>query len=309
MDRVREIIVECQEAIKTPPNNTPYFINVVENIDRQLKLFSIIENNFDILQDAKEEYIKQSKTPSATFLRDWLEYGIKIITTYFDKALTCNEYPNTLPPDVKEQWPLFFEETNCTYEISFYKTKERIDRVLSEGNIKNCTDEEILAIHKDKDCDCPYICSICHTMETQWYKKVKSYYISQNNIFINTSLHSEFIQSWILENPTYNTFKFPPTKLYFIDISYREKDRYITDFAEAYSKIKKDREIYNVQGKTPKQCYDDLCNTISYYVSQIKKSDSDFSIFMFLWNKLDIIPIIIEEDKKRCLEIKEMLYF
>ena len=80
-----------------------------------------------------------------------------------------------------------------------------------------------------------------------------------------------------------------------------------TPNVEALNKIKSDRESYKQQGKTPKECYEDFKHTISYHFSRIKKSDSDFKIFKFLWNKLDIFPVLIAADRRRCIEIREML--
>ena len=308
MDKVREIIVDCQEATgKT--SDTYYYVNVGENIEKQLKLFSKIENNLDILEKQVEIYIQNNSITTENFIREWLQCGIDKLTNYFDSALISKEYTALLPPDFVEQWPLFFEESYNKYEISFDKTKEIIDSIISQSCIHMCKDEDILAIHKDKDCDCPYMCGLCDTMERAWYKKIKADYTRPNNIFMNPLIKSEFIDKWLLENPTYNNFKFPPTKLYDIDISHRDrtKYRYITDFVEACKKIKRDRESYKQQGKTPKECYDNLRHTISYHFSRIKKSDSDFKIFRFLWNKLDIFPVLITVDRERCLEIKGML--
>ena len=315
MDKVRDIILECQEATKVSSNicNINY-INIGENIEKQLKLFTILENNLDILEKQVEIYIENnSVNPKEKFLREWLQCGIDKLTYYFDSALVFKEYTSMLPPDFVEQWLLFFEEINKqidnTYEFSFEKTKETVNIILNNSKINNCKDEDILAIHKDKDCDCPYMCGLCDTMERAWYKKIKTEYTPANNIFMNPLLQSKFIDNWLLENPTYNKFKFPPTKLYDIDISYRDKIkcRYITDYVEALNKIKSDRESYKQQGKTPKECYEDFKHTISYHFSRIKKSDSDFKIFKFLWNKLDIFPVLIAADRRRCLEIKASL--
>ena len=308
MDKVREIIVDCQEAT-SKTSDTYYYVNVGENIEKQLKLFTILENNLDILEKQVEIYIENnSMNPTEKFLREWLQCGIDKLTYYFDSALSCKEYKSMLPPDFVEQWPLFFEESYNRYEISFEKTKESIDSILNNSKINNCKDEDILAIHKDKDCDCPYMCGLCDTMERAWYKKIKTKYTQPDNIFMNPLLQSEFIDKWLLENP-HIIFKFPPTKLYDIDIAYRDrtKDRYITDYVEACKKIIKDRESYKQQGKTPKECYKDFNHTISYHFSRIKKSDSDFKIFRFLWNKLDVFPVLIAADRERCLEIKDML--
>ena len=71
--------------------------------------------------------------------------------------------------------------------------------------------------------------------------------------------------------------------------------------------IKEDRKRYTVQGKTPIQCYETMPHDIQWVFNSININDSDFTIFMKLWPKIELIPIWMAYDKPRCKEILQML--
>ena len=151
-----------------------------------------------------------------------------------------------------------------------------------------------------------YMCSFCEEMEERWAKKVKQLYSSPNNIFLHKELQMPFLEKWIKQHPTYSEFQWPPNKIYFQGYDVREHKR-ITDFAEMCEYVKERRKNYKKGGKTPLQCYHELCYDILGLFNYIDNTESDITIFMKLWNQIEIVPLWIRYEKARCKEILKML--
>ena len=71
--------------------------------------------------------------------------------------------------------------------------------------------------------------------------------------------------------------------------------------------VKDSRKKYKQGGKTPLQCYDELCRDLTFLFWGLRVTDSDLTLFMKLWNQLEIVPIWIRYDRRRCREILAML--
>jgi hypothetical protein len=298
-----EIIRDFIKKYKAIQQNKRFnlYTNVYQNITHELKCMDFIENNLEMIETALEAYVVTCTTKE-NFLKEWLVYGIDLISKYLNDPYLL------VTDEIKKLWPIFFEEPFFEgYDISYYNTRETQDEIKSMRSINRCTDEEILAIHIGKACDCMYICTYCDEMEHAWEKKVKQMYGSSTNIFLHPKLQSEFVKKWLLANQTYSDYVWPPKKVYYERNDYHSKDKPITDFAEVCAKIKENRKKYKEGGKTPLQCYDNLSWDIQGLFNTLQPAQSDFTIFMKLWNKIEMVPIWLRYDKARCMEILEML--
>ena len=300
MEKIRDFI----KNYKTILQNKKFYLytNVYQNITHELACMDYIEINLEMIEHALETYVATCTTKE-NFLKEWLLYGIDLISKYLNDPYAI------ITDEIKELWPIFFkgEPFFQGYDISYYNTLDTREHMRSMCFISRCTDEEILAIHKGKECDCMYMCSYCEEMESAWEKKVKQTYSSPTNIFLHPKLQSEFVEKWLSTNRTYSDYVWPPKKVYYERNSYHSKDKPITDFAEVCAKIKENRKKYKEGGKTPLQCYDNLCWDIQGLFNTLQPTQSDFTIFMKLWNKIDLVPIWLRYDKVRCKEILEML--
>lgn len=299
MDTIRTIAAQYQTIQKTK-KSYGWYTNVYENIHHELKCMEFVEKQYDRVEAALDTYLETKKP---TFLREWLTYGLQQITQYIYNPHLI------MTPDIKEVWPIFFEETLFEhYDISFYSAQDTLNKMKDMLQMRHCKDEEILAIHANKKCDCMYMCSYCEEMESQWKKKVHNMFSSPHHIFLHPLLQSEFIEKWLAANPDYSAYKWPPTKVYYQgDVYKRYSIATITDFAEMCSVIKNNRQKYKEGGKTPLQCHDELARDIQGLFSYIRPNQPDIAIFINLWNKLDLVPLWLNYDKPRCKEILEML--
>ena len=301
MDAIHDIARRYQAILKKKNHN--WYTNVYESVAYELESLEFIEKHLETVEQIVEKYATDS-VKQETFLREWLTYGLQKITIYVHSPYL------TMIPDVKEVWPLFFTESTFEdYDISFDSAKETVTNMSHMMDISHCKDEEILAIHKDKKCDCMYMCSYCDEMEMKWKKKVKEMFYSPRHIFLNNALQAEFIEKWLLANKSYSNYKWPPAKVYYdCDTGFRSfPHKIITDFAEMCKFIKDSRKKYKVGGKTPIQCCDEMCGDAQWLFRTIRPSQSSISIFIHLWNKIDLVPIWLNYDKARCKEILKML--
>lgn len=300
MEKIRDFIKKYR-AIKQTRQFYVY-TNVYQNVTHELLCMDFIENNLEMIENALETYVA-SCTTKENFLREWLLQGIQ------ETSRHINDDSLPIRPDLREMWPIFFDEPFFQdYDISYHNTRETHKDIRTMRSINCCTDEEILAIHKNKGCDCMYMCSYCEKMELAWEKKVVQNYSSPKNIFIHPSLQSEFVEKWLAANPTYSAYKWPPIKVYYQPYTWRSRhDTSITDFAEICAEIKENRKKYKEGGKTPLQCYHELSCDVQGLFNYLQPTDSDFTLFMKLWSKIDLVPIWLRYDKARCKEILEML--
>jgi hypothetical protein len=302
MEKIREFIKSCQ-TLHWSKKSYHWHTNVYENVQHALRGIEIVEKNVEMVEQALIEYLEKNQNKT-TFIKEWLLYGIQLLSTEFVPYSHGVEFP----PDVKEVWPLFFDDTIFEgYDISYPKTKDLMKMIREKSSISLCDDADILAIHKDKKCNCMYMCSYCEEMEVAWHKKVRSMYATPKNIFLHKNIQSEFVEKWCSSNRDY-PFKWPPTKVYYqgsLMSSY--KNVCITDYADMCAYVKETRKKYKEGGKTPLQCCDELCHDILSTFHYISANDSDLTIFMKLWSKIDMIPLWIAYDKARCKEILKML--
>jgi hypothetical protein len=301
METIRTIATQYQ-AIQKNKKSYGWYTNVYENITHELKCMNFVEKHYERVEAALDTYIEESRK-KPTFLREWLVHGLHQITQYIYNSHLI------MTPDIKEVWPMFFEETPFEdYDISYDSACDTLNKMKDKLQMRHCDDEEILAIHKNKRCDCMYMCSYCEEMESQWKKKVHDMFSSPRHIFLRPALQDEFIEKWLAANKTYSAYQWPPTKVYYQgDVYKRYSITTITDFAEMCNFIKNNREQYKQEGKTPLQCHDELSRDIQYLFGSIRPNQSDIAIFIKLWNKIDIVPIWLNYDKARCKEILEML--
>jgi hypothetical protein len=279
-----------------PHHSIRCLTNVYENVQHAIKSIEIVEKNVEMVEQALTEYVEQNKTTS--FIKEWLSYGIQLLSREFVPYSHEMEFP----PDVKEVWPLFFDDTILEgYDISYPKTKDLMKMIREKSSISLCDDPDILAIHEGKKCNCMYMCSYCDEMEVAWHKKVRSMYATPNNIFLHKNVQSEFVEKWCNHN---YSFKWPPAKVYHLS---GYKNVCITDYADMCAYVKETRKKYKQGGKTPLQCCDELGRDILSTFHFISTNDSDLTIFMKLWSKIDMIPLWIAYDKARCKEILKML--
>ena len=301
MEKIREIANKYQ-IIQKNKKSYGWYTNVYENIKHMMACMDFVENHLETVETVLETYAAHA-TQNPAFLREWLLYGLQHITQ-------CVHSPYIpMIPDAKEVWPMFFEETTFEhYDMSFYSAQDTLNKMKAKLHVQHCDDEEILAIHKGKRCDCMYMCSFCEEMESQWKKKVHDMFSSPNHILLRPSLQAEFVEKWLAAHPTYSAYKWPPTKVYFQGEQYRPYYKNpITDFADICMYIKQDRERYKQGGKTPLQCHDELSWDLQSLFSSIYPKQSDIAIFINMWNKVDLVPLWINYDRARCKEILEML--
>lgn len=301
MDTIRTIATQYQ-AIQKNKKSYGWYTNVYENITHELKCMQFVEKHYEHIEAALDIYLLEG-TKKPGFLREWLTYGIQQLIQYIYNSHLI------MPPDIKEVWPIFFEETLFEgYDISYYSACDTLNKMKDMLQMRNCKDEEILAIHKNKRCDCMYMCSYCEEMESQWKKKVHDMFSSPHHIFLRPSLQAEFVEKWLEAHPTYSSYKWPPTKVYYQgDVYKRYSISTITDFAEICSFIKNNREKYKHGGKTPLQCHDELSRDIQGLLGYIRPNQPDIAVFIHLWNKIDMVPLWLNYDKARCKEILDML--
>lgn len=308
MEKIREFIKSCQ----TLQRNKKWYhwhTNVYENIQHDLTIIDMVEKNVDMIEQALSQYLDEKRyDPNKTksFIKEWLQYGIQLLS----KEFVPYSHEMEFPPDVKEVWSLFFDDTIFEgYDISYQKTKDLMKMIREKSSISLCDDEDILAIHKDKKCNCMYMCSYCEEMEVAWHKKVRSMYATPKNIFLHKNVQSEFVEKWCSTVNTFH-FKWPPTKVYYQGSQYHVngyKNVCITDYVDMCAYVKETRKKYKQGGKTPLQCCDELCRDIQSTFNYISANDSDVTVFMKLWSKMEMIPLWIAYDKARCNEILKML--
>jgi hypothetical protein len=297
METIREII-QGYHTINKSRKNSYWYTNVYENIQHYLTIIDYVEKHIEPLENALTTYIESKPN----ILQQWIQYGLQDMT----KHLTMRDCSYLLP-DMKEHWPLFFkEDTFEEYEISYEKALETIKIIQTKGYVYNCDDPDILAIHKNKPCDCMYMCSLCEEIGELWYKKIEKMYSRPMNIFLHKEHQAPFLEKWLTQHPTYSEFQWPPTKIYFQRYETWECKR-ITDFAEMCEYVKERRKNYKKGGKTPLQCYHELCYDIQGLFNYIDSTESDITIFMKLWNQIEIVPLWIRYEKQRCKEILKML--
>ena len=151
------------------------------------------------------------------------------------------------------------------------------------------------------------MCSYCEEMEMAWSKIVRNRYANPKNIFLHKNIQSEFVEKWC-STVHDDSFKWPPTKVYYQgSLISGYKNVCITDYADMCAYVKETRKKYKQGGKTPLQCSDELGRDILSTFHFISIHDSDLTIFMKLWSKIDMIPLWIAYDKARCKEILKML--
>ena len=301
METIRHII-QGYHTIKKSRKTTAWYTNVYESIQHYLAMIDYVEKHVEPLEKALTTYLESKPD----ILQEWIQYGISHMTRYMCMNMNINKW-NVMLPDMKKRWPLFFQEESFEgYEISFEKTLQVIENIRTKSNIQFCDDPDILAIHANKKCNCMYMCSLCEEMDEQWAKKVKQMYSSPTNIFLHKEQQLPFLKKWCSAHPTYAEFQWPPQRVYFEDYD-RWDYRHITDFAEMCQYVKEKRKKYKEGGKTPVQCHDELCYDIQGLFNYMNSTDSDMTIFMKLWNQIEIVPIWIRYEKERCKEILKML--
>ena len=301
MEQIREFI-KHYKLIKRNKQHC-WYTNVYENITYYLRCMDFVEDNLEMLEHELETYAATC-TKKDNFLKEWLLHGIKITTKYVNES-------HLLTKEIKPLWPIFYSNSAepffQDYDISYHNACQTQKDLKTMSSINRCTDSEILAIHENKNCNCMYMCSYCEEMEFAWEKKVKNTYSSRTNIFLYPKLQSEFVEKWLAANQTYSDYTWPPKKVYDEGDPYRSDGKPIIDYAEMCATIKENRKKYKSGGKTPLQCHDELSHDIQGLFNYIHPTDSDFTIFMKLWNKLDLAPVWIGYDKARCKEILDML--
>lgn len=318
MNKARDIIKECQRIIHSDHSynrHSYYCVNVAKNVQRQLKLFAYLNEQLDVLKQCVNEYVeKKGSDDYKTFLTEWLKYGIKVLTEHVNIRLNNNYRSGIFPPDMKEVWSPFYNYSSFNhYMISFPQTMEIVSLIHKKDKISECDDEQILSIHTNKQCiDDMFGCFLCEDMEYKWHNKLITSYRHTNYLFMNPDLQTSFINEWVEANPTYHDFKFPPTKCYEIDWLYNPyyTKKIITDYNQALLTAVESRSHYLQNGKTPLECLQSytIQQTIESSLSKIKLDKvTDFELFMYLWNYLDLYPVYIKLDSDRCNEILEML--
>jgi hypothetical protein len=308
MESVRQFLLQYK-SIPRKKLQYDWHNNVHDNVEYSLKVMEFIEKNMEMLEESVESYLKMGRS-SSYFLKDWLQYGMNVLSAHL------RGHKDKLPDDVAETWKLFFDEDFPTFEgltISFQATKRLVKERNDMCSLYNCDDKDILEIHANKKCDCWYMCSLCEEQEYAWKKIIEKRFSFSNNIFMDKSSQDAFIEKWVLKHSINDIHKWPPTKVYYEASHYQSRymlneKKEIHDFAEMCALIKKDRKKYKeIQGQTPIQCYESMSHDIQQFFNSIQVSDSDFTIFMKLWNQLELVPIWLAYDKARCKEILEML--
>ena len=304
MEHIRSIIKEYH-ALRTTRTVSHWYTNVYENIQHDLAMMNYLEKQVESLETALASYIV---SPPPSFLQEWLTYGID----YLRRSM----YDDHLCADIRLNWPLFFEgpETFDIYEISYEKTQKTIAILRKNSHIHECNDPAILAIHENKECDCYYMCTYCEKMERAWKKKVMQTYAHPMNIFLYKEHQETFLKKWLAAYPTYSSFVWPPKKIYYEGYLPRNSSNdnhnqyiHITDFADMCAYVKETRKKYKKGGHTPIQCYEELCDDLKRLFHVLRVTDSDITLFMALWNHIDIVPLWIQYEKRRCQDILKML--
>jgi len=298
MEKIRAILQDYH-TLRTSRKPTPWpygYTNVYENIQHDLLLMNFIETRVEPLEAALAEYIA---SPPLTFLQEWLEYGMNTLRSGIHEEVRA---------DMKQNWPLFFEAAEWEgYEISYEKTKQTAETIRRACHRYEYDDPEILALHANKSCDCVYMCSYCEQMAEAWKTKMTRTHTHPNNVFLHPEHQAPFIKKWIAAHPA-SSFPWPPTKVYHQTLRYGPyPSTCITEFAEMCLYVKDSRKKYKQGGKTPLQCYDELCRDLTFLFWGLRVTDSDLTLFMKLWNQLEIVPIWIRYDRRRCCEILAML--
>lgn len=320
MNKVREIIRDCQRIIHSDHSynrHSYYCVNVAKNIQRQLELFRYLNEQLDVLKQCLNEYVERKGSDDyKSFLREWLKYGVNVLTEHVDTRLKYNYRSDILPPDMKEVWSPFYGDSSfANYILSFPQTMEIVSLTHKKDKISECDDEKILSIHANKQCMEDELlggCFLCESMEYSWHDKLINSYRHTNYLFMNPDLHTSFINEWVEANPTFTDFKFPPTKCYEIDWYYKPyyTKKIITDYNNALLYAVESRSHYLQTGKTPLECLQSytIQQTIESSLSRIKLDKAtDFELFMYLWNHLDLYHVYIQLDSDRCNEILDML--
>lgn len=303
MEKVRGIL-QMYHALRTSRSVAPWsygYTNVYENIQHDLMLMDVLEKQVEPLEAALLEYVT-SLPPG--FLQEWLEYGMNDLRHRIEEE-PCES--------MKANWPIFFGDEEWEgYEISYEKTRKTVETIRNACNTYQYDDPDIVAIHEGKECDCFYMCSYCEQMERAWKKKMTDMHTHPKNVFLHASHQAPFLKAWlaahIAVHPTELGISWPPMKLYHRPSRYDvSRSVCITDYAEMCVYVKKTREKYKQGGKTPLQCYEEMCRDLQCLFGRLRGTESDLVLFMTLWNHLDMVPLWIRYDRRRCREILEML--
>jgi hypothetical protein len=279
-------ILEFEEKKNIHENDPTYALKAI----RQAAAY--ITQQIPILKAWGDNYLEVNRTE--IFLRYWLNHVYKHMDAVSWRRKTNVSNHNKLREPFRTHWAKYFSMDD------FEKALCLAEYAGSKKFIENCDDEEILAIHKDKVCNGYWWggCDYCEPMEAAWHSKLYKIFDTPN-IFLNESLHEEFIEAHkhlIIDcEPPKTYLKFHSTFTY----------------DEAISYINEARD-YHKQGQTVNQCVKHMLNPLSScvlgwfpYYSTIPEKPLD--IFFSLWSYLDVLPYIIEKDLEECTYIERLI--
>lgn len=281
-----------------------YTHNVIEAIKRIRALGKFIEENEEGMQTWLQEYLQRNR--EEVFLRYWLETGNEYLLKYLEDKRENGHIHSRIT-----EWASMFENAAFpTYDGSFDKAKTIVKTIIRRMDPDLCDDEETLAIHKDKQCvSNGWYCDYCEDLEQSWKQKLIQQAKQSNNVFLNKSLHDNFIKEVLQSSIVHripNPWAFP--KIYNGLYAFFEKP--IETKEEMFEKAKKQRSVYQVQGKTPFQSCTELLSMLSMYCTgwsiQLRATDSEWHVFRYMMNKLETLLYVIPLDLAKCKEIEEM---
>ena len=281
-----------------------YHNNVIEAIGRTRLLGKHIQQNLDEIQQWLSSYLNNNR--AEIYLRYWLETGNEYLLHYLDNKQDHHHIHSRI-----HEWASFFDDsTFLTYDISFANAKEIVKNAVNRMDPNLCNDPLILDIHKGRDCvSNGWFCDYCEDLEHSWKNKLVEQAKQTNNVFLNKSLHDEFVNS-VLNSPIVslipNTWTFP--KIYNGLYSFSEKP--LETMEDMIQKARETRNVYEKQGQTPFQACTDFISTVFSYSSgfsiQQSQMTKEWKIFRYFMNKMDVVLYVLPIDLAQCREIEDM---
>ena len=278
--------------------------NVLNVLKHTRKLASHILDNAEDIQNWLNTYLATHREEIC--IRYWLESA----TEAFSKSLENRIFTEHIHSRIEEWDALFDDSMFGPYAVRYADAKEIVIQTLRRKNPELCDDEEILAKHKDKPCvSNGWSCDRCEDVEYAWARKLIQQAQATNHVLLNRSHHEECLRR-ILQSPIAKriptTWSLPT--IYNGPYAWSEIPIETRDAMVQEAQIC--RGMYAKQGQTPFQACNGFVSILFRYSTgwSLQESElrTDWSMFRYLYTKLETVLHVIPLDLVRCQEIEEM---
>lgn len=316
-DSIKTIILKWDKYFKSANKRIDKDFGNKQFLKNMEDFLVFIQDNYSVLSSWCAQYLLGVSFKEK--VENWLRYGVEHIKD------------NTI---YRKHWGLFFRNEGADiitldgeeYDISYPNYVSLCAKRKSEYWFENCDDEDILNIHKDKECDHDFYCFLCDEQQDKWEKLLKTRYTAYKNIFMDTGLRTKFVDSWLkgafkLDEVEQDKIHYiwPPIREYKYSFFYNKVNTISLDeFINQVSKMKWETYYgYHIRPKVEYEQIRDLQTSLSHYklydsiIIRKNKNENENKIninqlFLFLSHILPYIQYILAIDIKRCNEMKDV---